>query len=101
MTQPLSGGVLVSDAGAIAAALEETARQVYDDLEGTEQLAAYLPPSPGITDTVEKLRRRAELIGIAYAYFKEMAEHPETPVVFERTVYGVPGITSAPPVTKP
>ena len=96
MGQPLAGGVL---ACAIADALDETARHLACDVEDTELLAASLPPTPGIADAMAKLKKRAELVGIASAYFKEMAEHPETPVVFERTVFGVPGLTTAPPVT--
>lgn len=97
MPQLRSGGALAVTPGAlsraIAEALEETAWHLAGDVEGTEQLAARLPATPGITDTVAKLRRRSELVGIACAYFKEMADHPETPVVFDRTVYGVPGVT--------
>lgn len=100
MSQP-GGGVLATNAGAltsaIAAALEETARDLAGAAENTEILVAQLPPTPGITDTLAKLKLRAELVGIAHAYFKEMAAHPETPVVFDRAVYGVLGATSPTP----
>lgn len=94
MAQPLAGAVLACFE--IAGALEETARETADAVENAEHLTAMLPPTPGITYELRKLKRRAELLGVAHAYFKEMAEHPETPVVFDRMVYGV-----AVPVTKP
>lgn len=95
MVQPGASGGL---ACAVAAALAETAHELADAVENAELLLVHLPPTPGITDTLRKLRDRAELLGIAHACFKEMAEHPETPVVFERTVYAA---LWHQPVTKP
>lgn len=87
MAQPLRGGALsaVPDglAGQIAAALEVTARILAADVEGCEQLVATLPSTPGVAHSFNELKRRAELLGIAHAYFREMADHPETPVDVE------------------
>jgi hypothetical protein len=84
MVQPLRGGALSAVphelAGQIAAALETTAGVLAADVEGCEQLVASLPPTPGISHSFNELKRRAELIAIAHAYFREMAEHKETPV---------------------
>lgn len=70
--------------GEVACALELTAGEIAADLDGVEQLVAKLPASPGIQDTLHKLRRRGELVAMAAVYFREIELRPETPVEFPR-----------------
>ena len=77
-----------------AAVLLQIADKLAADVEGMEHLAAALPASPGVSDTLSKVRRQAVVLGILHAYFKEIQERPETPVEFNRNVFGVPNVES-------
>lgn len=85
----------------IAEALAETAQHLAEDLEGMELLAAKLPPTPGIVDTIDRLKLRAERVGIAHAYFKELAERPQTPVEITQTIFGPKAIDATEPMADP
>lgn len=72
----------VINPGQIAASLERRAEQAALDVEHCEHLAASLPDCAGIRRDLELMRQDAVSLAVAYAYFKELAERPETPVEF-------------------
>lgn len=61
------------DYAAIAIALRDVAAGLALDVEHGEELAARLPPTPGVAHSLADLKRRATLAGQAAEYFAAKA----------------------------
>ena len=58
----------------IAVALLEAARHQANIVADTEVLFSAMPMSPGLTDTLRKMRAKAEMLGKAHQLYKKMAQ---------------------------
>ena len=68
----------------IAVGLREAANLLCENVNAAEELAARLPPSPGINDSIRILRERAARVGEAHAIFKMLSElEPEMRALLE------------------
>lgn len=61
----------------IAVALLEAARSQANIVNDTEILFSAMPVSPGLADTLRRMRAKAEMLGKAHEMFKHMAEEEQ------------------------
>lgn len=61
----------------IAVALLEAARHQSNVVSDAEILFSAMPISPGLTDTLRRMRAKAEMLGEAHRHFKRLAEEEQ------------------------